>query len=95
MQFGKVIGQVISTRKEGKVHGLRLLIVDQLDEKLKSVGKTVISIDTVNARTDDIVLLCSSSSSRMTALTKGVCTDNAIVGIVQTISGSKKNWYNK
>ena len=95
MQFGKVIGQVVSTRKEGNMQGLRLLIVEQLDESLRPVGKAITSTDTVNARIDDIVLLCSSSSARMTARTQGVCTDNAIVGIVEIISSSKKDWYKR
>lgn len=95
MQFGKVIGQVVSTRKEGKMHGLRLLIVEQLDENLKPAGKTVTSTDTVNARMDDIVLLCSSSSARMTVKTEGVCTDNTIVGIVETVSSRKKDWFRR
>ena len=93
MKFGKVIGQVISTRKEGKVHGLRILIVHQLDEKMCETGKIVASIDTVNSKIDDIVLVCSSSSARQTALTEGVCTDNSIVGIVETVSSHKKDWY--
>ena len=95
MQFGKVIGQVVSTRKEGKIHGLRLLIVNPLDENLKLAGKAITSTDTVNARMDDIVLICSSSSARMTAKTEGVCTDNTIVGIVETISSRKKDWYTR
>lgn len=95
MQFGQVIGQVVSTHKQGNVHGLRLFIVQQLDENLKPAGKTIISIDTVNARVDDIVLLCSSSSARMTEMTKGAAADNAIVGIVETISSSKKDRYKR
>ncbi|MFC1569258.1 EutN/CcmL family microcompartment protein [bacterium] len=95
MQFGKVIGQVVSTHKEGNLHGLRLLIVDQLDENLKPVGKAITSTDTVNARMDDIVLICSSSSARMTDKTQGVCTDNAIVGIVEVVSSEKKDWYKR
>ncbi|MBN2103364.1 EutN/CcmL family microcompartment protein [bacterium] len=95
MQFAKVIGQVVSTRKEGKLEGLRLLIVDQLDEKLKPTGKTITSTDTVNARLDDIVLVCSSSSARMTSKTKGTSTDNSIVGIVETVSGKKRDWFKR
>ena len=95
MQFGKVIGQVVATRKEGNVQGLRLLIIDKLDEKLSPVGRTITSVDTVNARVDDIVLLCSSSSARMTDKTEGVCTDNAVVGIVETVTSARWDWYTR
>lgn len=95
MQFGKVIGQVTATRKKGHLEGLRLLIVDQLDEDLASTGKSITSVDTVNAGVDDIVLLCSSSSARLTRLTQGVCTDNAIVGIVEILSRNQKDRYRR
>ncbi|MBN1782678.1 EutN/CcmL family microcompartment protein [bacterium] len=95
MQFGRVIGQVIATQKTGKTTGLRLLIVEGLDESLQSTGKCITSVDTVNARHDDIVLVCSSSSARMTAQTKGVAADNAIVGIVESVSAGKKNSYRR
>ena len=95
MQFGQVIGQVTATHKAGTLEGLRLLIVDQLDENLASTGKSITSVDTVNARVDDIVLLCSSSSARLTRLTQKVCTDNAIVGIVEILSKNQKNRYRR
>ncbi len=95
MQFGKIIGQVVSTRKEGKVHGLKILVARYLDENLQETGKTAACVDTVQAGVGDIVLLCSSSSARMTAMTHGVCTDNAVVGIVDTVSSGSKILYRK
>lgn len=95
MQLGKVIGQVVATRKEGKVHGLKIQVVRYLDETMKETSKTAACVDTVQAGPGDIVLLCSSSSARMTAMTKGVCTDNAIVGIVDTITSGGKYLYQK
>ncbi len=95
MQLGKVIGQVVSTRKEGNLDGLRISVVRYLDENLKDRQKTVACIDTVNSRIGDIVLLCSSSSARMTKLTRYVCTDNSIVGIVDIISSGDQNLYKR
>jgi microcompartment protein CcmK/EutM len=95
MQFGKVIGNVVSTVKRGKVEGLPLLIVRHLDENLEEMEKTVISTDTVNAKLGEIVLTCSSSSARLTTRTKGVCTDNTIVAIVDIVSCGKVNKYKK
>lgn len=93
MKFGKVIGQIISTQKEGNVDGLKLLVVRYLNEKLEEHSKTAACVDTVQANPGDIVLLCSSSSARMTKLTRYVCTDNTIVAIVDTISSGKKDTY--
>lgn len=95
MQLGKVIGNVVSTVKTGKTEGLPLMIVQQLDEKLKPLAKYYVCTDTVNARHGEIVLTCSSSSARFTAQTRDVCTDHSIIAIVDTISSDKKDIYSK
>jgi microcompartment protein CcmK/EutM len=95
MQIGKIIGEVISTRKEGNVKGLKILVARYLDEEMRELQKTVACIDTVGAGVGEIVLLCSSSSARMTKMTKGVCTDNTVVGIVDTITNGKNSVYEK
>lgn len=95
MKLGKIIGKVVSTRKEENINSLKILIVDYLDENLVETGKTAACIDTVNAGEGDVVLLCSSSSARETKMTKSTCSDNSIVGIVDTISTGKKYLYKK
>jgi len=94
MQLGKVIGNVVSVKKVENLSGLKLMIVDYLDEELKSKGKSTVCVDTVSAGKGDLVLLCSSSSARLTADTKNVCTDNTIVGIVDSVSADGKYIYN-
>lgn len=95
MKLGKVIGKVVSTRKEGNLEGLKILIVGYLDDKLSDTGKSAACIDTVNAGGGDIVLVCSSSSARQTVKTSNVATDNTIVGVIDSISSSNKTLYKK
>ncbi len=95
MKLGIVIGKVISTRKNGNVEGLKILVVNYLNENMESTNTTAACIDTVNAGEGDIVLLCSSSSARLTAMTKNVATDNTIVGIVDSVSSGNKYLYRK
>ena len=95
MKLGLVIGNVVSTRKEGNVGGLKILVVSYLDEQMNDTKKTAACIDTVSAGEGDIVLLCSSSSARLTALTKNVATDNTIVGIVDSVSSEGKYIFKK
>ena len=95
MKLGVVTGKVVSTRKTGKVEGLKILVVSYLDEQMRDTKKTAACIDTVNAGDGDIVLLCSSSSARMTKQTHNVATDNTIVGIVDSVSVDKKYIYKK
>ena len=95
MQLGIVTGNVVSTVKTGKSEGLPLLIVSHVDENLQPTSRSVICTDTVNARHGEIVLTCSSSSSRFTEKTRGVCTDNTIVAIVDGVAMNKKYTYQK
>lgn len=95
MKIGKVIGKVVSTRKEGNVEGLPILVVSYLDETLSETGKTAACVDTVNAGDGDVVLLCASSSARMTSRTANVATDNTIVGIVDSVSAGSTYVYRK
>ncbi|MGK9477806.1 EutN/CcmL family microcompartment protein [Melioribacter sp. OK-6-Me] len=95
MKFGLVIGNVVSTRKAGRMKGLKILVVNYLNENLEQTAHTAACIDTVNAGQGDIVLLCSSSSARLTAQTKEVATDNTIIGIVDSVSHGNKIIYKK
>lgn len=95
MKFGKIIGQVIAPQKVDNLKGLKLVIVQYLDEKLKPLEKTATCVDSVNANLGDVVLTVSSSSARLTKFTKNVCTDNTIVGVVDQISFGKKIYIRK
>ncbi len=95
MKFGKIIGQVVSTQKEENIQGMKLAVVRFLDDKLVETKRMAVCTDAVKAKSGDIVLVCSSSSARQTKVTRTVCTDSTIVGIVDVISAEKKDWYHK
>jgi len=95
MKLGKVIGKVISTRKDGNIEGLKILVVSYLDEKLSETKKSAACIDSVGAGDGDVVLLCSSSSARFTETTKNAAADNTIIGIVDSVSMKSKYIYKK
>ncbi len=95
MKLGKIIGHVVSTRKEQNLQGKKLTVIRYLDDSLNDTKKTAVSLDTVRANTGDVVLICSSSSARMTKSTRSVCTDSTIVAIVDSISSKKNDWYKK
>jgi ethanolamine utilization protein EutN len=95
MQFGKVIGKVISTQKTPCHIGLTLLTVQLLDEILDERGKVITCTDTVQAGIGDIVLTCGSSSARMTKVTAHACTDNAVIAIVDVVTADRKDLYKK
>ena len=95
MKLGKVVGNLVSTKKEGNLDGLKILVVTYLDENLTDTKKTSACVDTVNAGDGDIVLLCSSSSARNTKMTKNSAVDNITVAIIDSISSDKRYIYKK
>jgi len=93
LKIGKVIGSVVSVRKVNNLKSIKLLVVEYLNDKLESLNKTAVCTDTVSAGEGDIVLVCSSSSSRQTVTTKDTCTDNSIIGIIDSISSDNNYIY--
>jgi ethanolamine utilization protein EutN len=95
MKLGLVIGNVVSTRKVESVGGLKMLVVSYLTDELVDTKRSAVCLDTVGAGAGDVVLLCSSSSARMTSQTRKAVTDNTIVGIVDAISAGSRYTYKK
>jgi microcompartment protein CcmK/EutM len=89
------MGNVVSTHKTGRLEGLPLLVVRYLDAALEPSPKTAVAVDTVNAGPGDVVLVCSSSSARMTMKTRDACTDLTIIGIADAVSLGRKDVYVK
>ena len=56
MKIGKVIGNVVCTQKTESLEGLKLLLVQPLDECLHDTGEPLVACDVVQAGTDDLVL---------------------------------------
>lgn len=86
MQIARVVGNVVSTNKTEKLHGLKLLIVVPIDlATFAEKGQPVVAIDTVGAGNGEVVMLCGGSSSRQTPLTENKPSDMAIVAIIDSI----------
>ena len=86
MLVGRVKGNVVSTNKSEKLHGLKLLLIvpivlDTMQEK----GSPVVAIDAVGAGEGEVVMCCSGSSSRQTSFTENKPSDLAIVAIIDSI----------
>jgi microcompartment protein CcmK/EutM len=85
MLIARVVGTAVSTIKDEKLVGRKLLIVRQTDEKGQPQGKPFVAIDTVDAGTGDLVLTCAGSSARQTTITKDTPVDAVIMSIVDSL----------
>jgi ethanolamine utilization protein EutN len=85
MLLGRVVGNVVATRKDMRLEGKKLLVVKPVDPFGKAEAGYVVAVDTVSAGTGEKVLLVSGSSARMATGCKDCPVDTAIVGIVDSV----------
>ncbi len=85
MLIAKVIGTSVSTIKDEKLMGRKLLILRQTDERGEPFGKPYVAVDTVDAGVGDLVLTCAGSSARQTAQTKDTPVDAVIMSIIDSL----------
>ena len=84
MQLARVVGTVVSTRKEQSINGIKLLVVKPLDAEGKEIGTAVVSADAVGAGPDEVVLIAAGSSARQTVVTDKRPVDSVILAIVDS-----------
>ncbi|PIQ27266.1 MAG: ethanolamine utilization protein EutN [Bacteroidetes bacterium CG18_big_fil_WC_8_21_14_2_50_41_14] len=85
MKFGKIIGRVVSTQKVESFEGLKLVLVQPLNEKLEVAGDALVAVDTLQADIGQIVYYeTSKEASRIIEKEMNPC-DAAVMGIVDDI----------
>ncbi len=85
MFLGKVIGTVWATRKDEELVGMKFQIVKHVGIDYNVKETFVVAVDTVQAGVGDIVLVCSGSSARQTAVTKNKPVDAVIMAVVDKL----------
>jgi microcompartment protein CcmK/EutM len=95
MQIAKVIGTTVSTIKDEKLVGRKLLILRPADETGEPSGKPFVAIDTVNAGVGELVLTASGSSARQTTITKDCPVDTVIMAVIDSLEVDGKNTFVK
>jgi microcompartment protein CcmK/EutM len=84
--IARVLGNVVSTQKNRKLEGSKLLLVQPLDLDGAPRGATVIAIDSVDAGVGDRVLLVLDGKAAMAALDRGLAAvDAAVIGVIDEV----------
>lgn len=86
MILARVVGTVVATRKDPRLEGRKLLVIQPVDGARKPQGGYVVSVDTVSAGVGQLVVVVAGSSARMAEGCKDLPTDSSIVGIVDEVS---------
>jgi ethanolamine utilization protein EutN len=85
--IGQVVGNVVATRKDGKLEGTKLLLVQPTDLEGRPRGGEVLAIDSsVDAGIGDRVLLVQEGKAAQHLLGRGTAAvDAAVVGVIDHV----------
>jgi microcompartment protein CcmK/EutM len=95
MLIASVIGTTVSTVKDEKLFGRKLLIVRQTDETGNPFGKPYVAVDTVDAGIGDLVLTAAGSSARQTNITNNSPVDAVIMAVIDSLEVDGKVVFRK
>ncbi len=95
MKLGRIVGTVVSTRKDEKLDGLRLYVVRDLTVRAAERDSFVVAADTVGAGVGEVVLYCSGSAARQTTSTQSRPVDAVVMAIVDQMDVSGELVYDK
>jgi microcompartment protein CcmK/EutM len=93
MLIARVIGTTISTIKDEKIRGSKLLILRQANEAGESIGKPYVAVDLVDAGVNDLVLSGHGSSARQTYQTKDCPVDAVVMAVIDFLEVDGKVVY--
>ena len=80
MVMGKVVGHIVSTKKQEALVGYKILEV-RLIENQRESDKYLVAVDTVGAGIGEIVLITTGSGARKAAREEAP-VDAVVIGIV-------------
>ena len=82
MQIGRVIGDVVATRKDERFDGIPLLMVQPLSASGEAVGRPLIAVDSVGAGVGEHVFFVRGKEASFPFHPIEVPADAGIVGII-------------
>jgi ethanolamine utilization protein EutN len=91
MFLARVIGSVVSTKKDEAMAGRKLLLLrpmlvdEENPEKFRPGQNTLVAVDSLGAGKGELVLFCQGSSARQAVGLKSLPVDAAVVGIVDQV----------
>ncbi|MDQ3586500.1 MAG: EutN/CcmL family microcompartment protein [Acidobacteriota bacterium] len=85
MIIARILGTVVSTQKDERLKGKKLLLVRPLNLDGTETSGYVVAVDTVGAGFHERVLVVAGSSARLAEGLKDAPVDAAIIGVIDTV----------
>ena len=84
MQLARVIGDVVVTRKDDNLVGIKLLLVQPIGPAREDVGRALVAVDAVGAGVGEDVFFVRGKEASFPFFPVEPPVDAAIVGIVDS-----------
>src|SRR5919202_6911236 len=95
MQIAKVRGTVVSTHKEPSLRGVKLLLLQFVDEEGRLLPEYEVAGDQVGAGVDEWVLVSRGSAARQMDGSERRPIDAMVVAIIDTVTVDNRLLYSK
>ena len=82
MQLARVIGNVVTTRKDENLVGLKLLVVQPLTPEREAAGRPLVAVDAVGAGVGEEVFFVRGKEASFPFHPVEAPVDAAVVGII-------------
>jgi ethanolamine utilization protein EutN len=82
MQVARVIGDIVTTRKDPNLQSITLLVLQPLDAAGAPSGRTLVAVDSVGAGVGEIVFFVRGKEASFPFAPTQVPADAGVVGIV-------------
>ncbi len=93
MKTGVIIGTVVATRKDDRLVGKKLMLIQPVDMNNNPIGQPIVGVDTVGAGNGELVLFCTGTAARKACDAPDAPIDGAVVGIIDQIDiASNLEW---
>ena len=91
MIIARILGTVVSTQKDERLNGKKLLIVKPINLDGTDQSGYLVAVDTVGAGFHEKVIVVGGSSARMADGNKDCPVDSAIIGVIDTIDFTQED----
>jgi ethanolamine utilization protein EutN len=85
VKLAKVIGSVVATRKNDKLQGLKILMIQPLDRALRPAGAAIAAVDAVQAGPGETVFYTLAREAALALPDPATPVDAVITGIVDRV----------
>ncbi|NLU36828.1 MAG: EutN/CcmL family microcompartment protein [Clostridiales bacterium] len=85
MHLARVIGSVVATKKDKRLTGVKLLVIQPITSQGKDKGSPIVAADSIGAGYGETVFYARSREGAAALPNPNACVDAGIIGIVDSV----------